>query len=416
MKKLLSVTGFTALLTLLRMCTGFIIAKVVAVYTGPTGLAMLGQVQSVVGILNGVVNSPAGVGVVRYTAENIDNGFDACAPWWRAAFQWITGLMLLIIPIGLLLSKPLSIWLFENIEYYWIIIVACCTLPFAGANTLIASVINGQQKYKRYVVIGMASNVISTTVMITLIYFYSLKGALIAAAVSAGINGVVMILLSLRQPWFKCKYWWGIVEQENRKKIGSYVLMAITSALMIPMSLIFVRMILASLLGWDSVGQWQAIWKVSEVYLSVITIGLSVYYLPKLSKLKTIESIRSEINKTAIIIIPILVVLSFTIYIFRDEIVLLLFTDEFHAVRELFAIQLVGDVIKILSWLYAYPMLSKGATKWFISSEVLFSLNFVAFVWFLVPYFGIKGVCAAYLINYFCYLIFAVVNLPKFAR
>ncbi|HIH6830085.1 TPA: O-antigen flippase, partial [Enterobacter hormaechei] len=43
MKKLLSVTFFTGLLTLSRMMAGFLISKVIAVYTGTTGMALLGQ-------------------------------------------------------------------------------------------------------------------------------------------------------------------------------------------------------------------------------------------------------------------------------------------------------------------------------------------------------------------------------------
>ena len=71
MKRLLKVTAMTGLLTLLRMAMGFVIAKVVAIYTGPTGMAMLGQVQSMVGSLNGIINAPAGSGVVCFTAEMI---------------------------------------------------------------------------------------------------------------------------------------------------------------------------------------------------------------------------------------------------------------------------------------------------------------------------------------------------------
>jgi O-antigen/teichoic acid export membrane protein len=54
LKKLLTVTLFSGLLTLVRMASGFFIAKVVASHTGPTGIAMLGQVQSLLSIMNGI--------------------------------------------------------------------------------------------------------------------------------------------------------------------------------------------------------------------------------------------------------------------------------------------------------------------------------------------------------------------------
>ncbi|WP_317630243.1 hypothetical protein [Shewanella sp. SM101] len=58
MKRLLKVTAMTGLLTLLRMTMGFVITEVVAIYTGPTGLAIQGQVQSIVGSLNVIINMP----------------------------------------------------------------------------------------------------------------------------------------------------------------------------------------------------------------------------------------------------------------------------------------------------------------------------------------------------------------------
>lgn len=416
MKRLLSVTGFTALLTLLRMLSGFVIAKVVAIYTGPTGMAMLGQIQSVIGILNGVINAPAGSGVIRYTAENIESGYDACSPWWRASLQWIIGLLAIFIPLGILLSKPLSLWLFENQKYYWIIILACFALPFVAANTLITSVINGQQKYKRYVALGMISNVISTICMLTLIYYANIQGALIAAAINTAISGCVMVIASLYQPWFKLKYWWGRVESEQRKRIGSYVLMALTSALTAPVSMIFIRNILVAEVGWNSTGQWQAIWKISEVYLSVVIMSLSTYYLPKLSSLINYVEIKNEIRKTACVVMPIVIAMTIVVYFCRDIIVSLLFTSEFHQVRNLFAIQLLGDIVKIFSWLYAYPMISRGATKWFVSTEIFFSLLFVFLAFFFVEKYGLQGATIAYLVNYLVYFGFVLLFLEKIIK
>lgn len=114
MKRLLKVTAFTGLLTLLRMSSGFVIAKVVAMYTGPTGMAMLGQVQSLVASMNGIINAPAGNGVVRFTAEHHAQGFSACSPWWRASVRWIALLLAILIPLGCIFAKPIALWLLSS--------------------------------------------------------------------------------------------------------------------------------------------------------------------------------------------------------------------------------------------------------------------------------------------------------------
>lgn len=403
MKRLLSVVGFTSLLTLLRIFSGFVISKFIAIYTGPTGLVMLGQLQGLVSVLNGIVNSPAGSGVVRYTAENIHDGFDECSPWWRASLQYIVIIIAIVIPIGLLFSNQLSLLLFNKKEYYWIIILVCCCLPLSAISTLITSIINGTQKYKLYITLGMVSTTISFLFMVTFIYLYNIEGALIVAAMNSGIIGLIMIISSLNQPWIKFRYWFGKVEKGKRENIQGYIGMALATALTVPISLIIIRKILIYHLGWDLTGQWQAVWKISEVYLSVVTISLGTYFLPKLSSLHSMDEIKNEINKSAVVILPVVILLSVIIYLFRSEIIGLLFTSDFENATKLFAIQLIGNVIKVTAWLYAYPMISKGKVKLFIILEILASTVFVIFSYFFVVNLGVDGVTISYVLTYIFY-------------
>ncbi|WP_320657096.1 O-antigen translocase [Aeromonas jandaei] len=416
MKRLLKVTAMTGLLTLLRMAMGFVIAKVVAIYTGPTGLAMLGQVQSMVASLNGIINAPVGNGVVRYTAEHQAQGMEACSPWWRAAWQWVLILSAIIIPLGLLLSKKISFLLFQDTSLSWVVMATIIVLPLSAIGTFFNSIINGQQQYRRYVGLGMISALVSGSLMLAMIAVYNIQGALLAAATQSALIGVVMLCLNIRQPWSKLCCWWGHCDTKFRKDIRSYMLMAITTALTVPTSLILVRNIIINQLGWDAAGQWQAVWKISEVYLGVITMALSTYYLPKLSSLKKVDDIVHEINRTARVIIPIVATMALGIYLLRDIAISLLFTDEFHGARELFAIQLIGDVIKIAAWLYAYPMLSRGATKWFVSTEISFSILFVVFSYMFISILGIEGTVISYLSNYILYFLVAYINVKKFSK
>ena len=86
--------------------------------------------------------------------------------------------------------------------------------------------------------------------------------------------------------------------------------MAMASAISMPLALIAVRKIIISNVGWDAAGQWQAVWKISEVYLSVMTMALGIYFLPQLSKLKSYIEIRREINSAALIIVPLVIIMA----------------------------------------------------------------------------------------------------------
>lgn len=403
MKKLLTVTGFTAMLTVVRMLLSFIIAKVIAIYTGPAGMAMLGQIQSVVTSLNGLVNASTGNGIIKYTAENSSKGIEKCVPWWRASVIWAISISCIAIVIALFFATRLSEWLFDNAEFSWLIILCACSLPVVTLGTLITSIINGQQKYRLYIQVGMLSTLVTAAIMVYMVTSYGIKGALIAAALQNAVVGIVLLVITRRQPWFSLGSFLGKTDRKYIFGLAQYILMGVTTALTVPISFIFVRNTIITNSGWIDAGQWQAVWRISETYLSVLTVALSTYYLPKLSTLVSRSEMQSEIINTLKVVIPFVIFSAGGIYFFRDIIITTLFTSEFKNARDLFFIQLCGDVVKIISWVLAYPMISNAKTKLYIFSEIFFSFTFVLLTQYFVKELGVQGANVAYLINYSLY-------------
>ncbi|ATB14033.1 O114 family O-antigen flippase [Escherichia coli] len=413
MKKLLTVTFFTGMLTFFKMISGFIISKIVAIYTGPSGIVLFGQIQSIVSALNGVINSPVGPGIVRFTAENHRKGLEHCYKWWIAGLSWVCIISAIIIPLSITLSSHIAFWTLGSEKYSWVIILTACLLPLTAIGTFISSVINGFQNYKVYVLLGIISAFLSLIIMIALIVFGKINGALLAISVQNALIGGVMIIYASSQPWFNLRWLYGRVHKTYYKDIQRYIVMAITSAIVVPGSLIIVRNIIIHYVGWTEAGYWQAVWKISETYLAIITIALSTYYLPRLSSLSQKDDIIKEISSSLKIIIPLVMFFSMGIYLSRDFIISLLFTKEFLGARMLFQVQLIGDILKIASWLYAYVMISKGMTQLFVISEVLFSLLFISFSLVFIRCYGLIGVTYAYCLNYFIYLVFSVVVVKR---
>jgi len=405
MKKFFSVTIFTALLTFLRMGCGLVIGKFVAIYTGPTGLALLGQLQTIANILNGIANAPAGNGIVRYTAEHSESGHENCAYWWRACSRWIIILCGIMIPLVCVTSPLLSYLLIGNKEQYPYIIIIALTLPVAAYGTMIVSILNGYQSYKYYVLTGIISVLISALIMILLTRYLGIRGALYAASFQAAIIGIVTIALCIKKTWFKIVYFYGQVTTKYMYDIRSYIIMTIASALSMPLALIIIRRLIANNCGWDVTGQWQAVWKISEAYLAVITLALSTYYLPHLSKIKDNLELKKEVFSAFKVIIPVTMLLSIGMYLCRDNIINLLFDSKFSEARSFFLVQLIGDVIKIASWLIAFPMLARGKVKWFVYSEIIFALNFIFLGGVYIHFYGAHGANYAYLTNYVMYFI-----------
>ena len=71
--------------------------------------------------------------------------------------------------------------------------------------------------------------------------------------------------------------------------------------------------------------------------------------------------------------------------------------------RDLFAFQLIGDILKILGWVLGYLLLAKAMTKIYIIMELVNFVLLVIISYFLVNLYGSIGATLAFAIVYFIY-------------
>lgn len=412
MKKILSISLLSGIMTLIKMVMGFAISKIVAVYAGTSGVALLGQMQSVILSLNGIINSPVGNGVIKFTSEN-SHDFEKCSPYWRASILYAMCFSTIIIIVGCFYAQEISLLLFGHSDNYWIVLLMVFVAPITSIGTLINSILNGLESYKQYVYTGIIASVLSGLIMIFVIVNFGIVGALVGASLQYALIGIISFIINIYQPWLKIGYLIGKISTDVKKNIAEYIFMAIVSAVSLPLGMILIRGFLIEYTGWKNAGEWQAVWKISEAYLSVITMGLSVYYLPRLSSLYDHNSLVREVKSVASIVLPIVSLMAVAVYILRDFSISLLYTEQFREARELFKIQLIGDVIKVISWVYAYPMIAKKSTKLFVFTEIVFTITLVLLSYFFIKKYGVHGANLAYVLNYILYFICVYILLNK---
>ena len=126
------------------------------------------------------------------------------------------------------------------------VIIAVCNLPFAAFGTMIMSIVNGMGKYRLYILYGFISNLITSIIMLLMLIKYGIVGALLATSIQYGLIGIILICLNYNQEWFKHNYFYPYdsIFNSEAKDILAYILMAITSAISLPLTLIVIRKIL----------------------------------------------------------------------------------------------------------------------------------------------------------------------------
>ncbi|TGD49300.1 oligosaccharide flippase family protein [Halobacteriovorax sp. Y22] len=239
--KLLKVASLSGSLTLIKMGCGFLIGKIISVHLGPTGIALIGQIQSIVTMLTGIINSPTSAGIIKYTAKYNNKEYEYYSKWWTASLRIVFLIYIIILPITLIFSEQISLYFLDDQKYKNLIILICSILPITSLGTLITSILNAKEQYRDYAKVTVISTLLSTTLIIGMIYYFSTQGALIGISIQYAIIGLIGVLITYQKTWFKFRVLTQKIEKEHVLNILKYVAMAIVSSTLFPFAIALVR-------------------------------------------------------------------------------------------------------------------------------------------------------------------------------
>jgi PST family polysaccharide transporter len=378
--------------------------KILAIYLGPAGYASIGFFQNLTQMVTTLASGASNIGVTKYTAEHYTEESKQ-RDIWRTATA-ISFIASIILSGGVVaFNQQLATIILNDKALGSVFVWFGLLLIFGAFNTLLLAILNGKKQIVSLVAANVLGSVVALAITAVLTIQYKLYGALVAIAVYQSIAFITTILICRRQDWFRVAYFIGPIKTSAVRNLLKYGLMTITTAVCVPISHILVRHAIGESLGWEAAGYWEAMWRLSAAYLMVITSALSVYFLPTLAGLTTAKALKREIINGYKVIMPAVIILSIAIYIARDLLIKLLFDRNFSDMQQLFGWQMVGDTLKIGSWLLSYLMLSKSMTRLYIGTEVMFTAIFVGLVSVCLGLFGLQGAAVAHAITYALYWI-----------
>jgi PST family polysaccharide transporter len=399
---LIKTSLLSGIAVIIKMLTLLGLNKILAIYVGPTGYAALGQFQNAVQMITTLASGAINTGVTKYTAEYGEDEARQHAVWRTAGTISLLGSVVMAIGV-IVFNRPLALWFLKDEGLGSVFIWFAATLLLFVYNTLMLAILNGKKEIRRFVIANIAGSLFSLAITAIMAIKLGLYGALTALAIYQSLAFFVTSLLCYKASWFKFEYLLGGVDRKAVKNLARFTAMALTSAVCVPVSHILVRNHLGETLGWEAAGYWEAMWRLSAAYLMLVTTTLGVYYLPRLSELQNPADIRREIVDGYKFILPIAAASGLGIYLLRDFIIRALFTADFAEMKVLFGWQMIGDTMKIGSWILAYLMLGKAMTKLFIISEIAFAISFYLLTVVLTGMIGLEGVAIAHSINYLVY-------------
>ena len=409
---LVKVSSLNAVSTVIKMLTGLVSVKVVAAIIGPAGIALLGQLNNFSTITLGVSSAGINAGMTKYVSEYSSSRKKYLL--FLGSGYWITIFFSILTSIALIIGAGyFSKIILLDEKYRFVFYFFGGTIILYALNALLISVINGFKEYKKYIIANILGSIVGLIFSVVLSVKYGVSGALISVVTFQSIVFLLTLVIIHKSYWFEWKTFTHKFSWLVAGRLGHYSIMALVSAVVVPVSQLIIRSYIRKHEGITNAGLWEGINRISAMYLLVITTSLSVYYLPRLAELRSKQELRKEISSVYKLIIPLLIAATIVIYLLRKFIIQLLFTREFAGMQELFGFQLIGDIFKMAGWILGYLMIAKAMTKTYItmefvsySGQVLFSCGFVAL-------YGTVGAPIGYAIGNVVYFVIMLVIFRK---
>lgn len=410
--------GFGTSQALIRLVCSFVSIKFTAVYLGPSGLALIAQFNGLVSLGQGLLGAGLNTATVRLTPEYIGQ------PQRRRAL-WSTGLALAAMfatagVLALLLAGPmLARRLFADETYAWAIALAGLAIAANVFNNQLLGALNGAREIGRVVLSNVLATVAGLLAFAPACMLWGTAGGMVGSCASYLLALLISIGLGLRSPTVHLRDFLGRFDGAEARRILGFYPMLVAHATLTPLAMILVRDVVISSLSLESAGLWQATWRLSEVYTTVITTSVSLYFMPRLGELAGDElAMRNEVWRTLLLVTVLTALMALGIFLLREWIVPLVFSASFLGVQALMPVQLLGDVIKMAAWILGFVLVARINTRWYVAIEIMVPVVLVLGVRWLVPALGAVGAMWAYVLASMVQLALAALGLRRllFAR
>lgn len=401
---LLRVTFWSGISTIVRIISSSISVKITSVILGPSGYAVIGNLNNFSNILMVFATGGVNGGITKYTAEFKEDKPKLAS--YLSAGLAINLVCAILTALSVILFKGYwSEYVLKTKEYDYVFLILGVSLIIYSINSFLLAIINGLKKFTLFIIINLLMSIIGVAYSLYLTIQFKLEGAIIAGITFQAVSGLITVFVAFKNKLITLDLFRSAVQKVQTTDLLRFSLMALVAACLQPVSQILIRQFITNESGLEAAGLWEGINRISGMYLMVITSSLSIYYLPRLSELQLNSEIRVEIIKIYKLLTPILIFSTVSIYLLRDFIIMILLSDKFEPMKVLFLPQFLGDFFKILSWVLAYNMVAKAQTKLFITTEIIFTASLVLFTYLFLRYFGLIGSVYAYALNYLIYLI-----------
>lgn len=388
----------------LKIAIGIIRVKVLAVLLGPAGIGLLGIYQNIIGAATTVVGCGLNNSGVRQLAASGKDKEILTAV--RRALLLANTLLGLVGMLGVWLARePIARVVFnESIpagDVGWLGLGVLLTLVASSQTTLL----QGLRRIGDLATVNILGAMASTVVGILIVYALGERGVVWFVIATPAIGVLVAAYFTKRLPRPSANYNWRQVQDQGQSMIR-FGVPVMLGALMNIGTELFVRSLIIRELGVEASGHFQASWAISMTYLGFILGAMGADYYPRLTAvIHSPDKARLLVNEQAEMALLLAGAIILAMITLAPFVIYALYSSAFEPATEVLRWQMLGSIVKLVSWPMGFVVLASGRSGLFVYTQFVWNAVFVLCIYLFLDKIGLLaigiGFCIAYAVSVF---------------
>ena len=391
--------GLLSLGSVASFVRAVVTAKLFAIVLGPSTVGVLAQLLNFAALVSVIVPLGLTTGVVKMVAESHDDPEATDRVVGSACLLSVLSASLatlVLLPAAGRISTALT----GSDRYGGLVALVVLSFPLYNLAGAMSYVLQGFADVSRLTRAAVANAAAALVVLVPATLLLGLRGAvltvLVVSAVQAGLYGAELWgayarrgrrLLAVRGS-----------RREARRLLGFGVVLLVGSVA-IWGSLLLVRTLVIRTLGQYENGLYQAVYGMSNQYVTVFMTWMAAYVVPRIAATgsgRVGPLLDSGLRANLFLMTP---VLTLAIAL-RDPLIRLFYSPEFLPAAALVPAQALGDYVRVVGWSLAAALFPLGRTRAHLALVAGQCLLWLGLTALLLPGLRLPAVSAAYALSF----------------
>jgi PST family polysaccharide transporter len=270
----------------------------------------------------------------------------------------------------------------------WLYLVIAITQVVVGAGNVVLAYFSGIGEIRTFATAQIIGNTLFLLLLIVLVEAVGFDGALLGVVLGPAITSAVALRQFVLRENHRGMLFRVSWEPALLKNLSSYAAMNVCGATAVPVAQLMIRLAMGKSIGWNFVGYWQSVAKVSDAYMAFMGVIFINYLLPKLSKLQQDAAALRALGRFGASMLGMFFFAGITMYAVRHYVILIIYSQTFSPASDLVLPQLIGDGARIGTLLLQYYFMSRERVLIVMTLEVMQGIALYAFYLIFAASYG----------------------------